>query len=229
MQNSGNNFQIIQDSDDARADVSDFTRWIKEANINGYQVIATCSAYNNGSQDPATLMNAANWWKKNYSALSTDSSFINLMNEWGDHYRVDDENTVDAQKYADAYNNAIPVIRETGYSGPIICDISGFGQETHIAAAASPLINDNNIIFSVHIYPSAYNYVTGNWMQVSDLDHLGNAGRPVIIGEFGSKASKGGKANWSAFVGNSNQKAGLLLDGPGMETIQKMNMISPFQ
>jgi hypothetical protein len=206
-----------------QASVPDFTRWIKEANDNGYQVIATYHNWqDNGSPDPTTLMTAANWWKDNYSQLSTAGPFtVNLMNEWGNH-------DVDAQEYADAYNQAISVVRGF-YSGPIICDIPGWGQETHVAATASPLINDNNIILSVHIYPSAYNQVTGNWMQMSDLDYLGNAGRPVLVGEFGSKASSG-SADWSALVDHAKSKGwtviGWAWNGDGSP--DPMNMISPY-
>jgi mannan endo-1,4-beta-mannosidase len=208
---------------ESQADMGDARRWIDEANANGYNVIATCHHYpNNGSGDPQDLYDAANWWANNYSYLSSNSSFtINLHNEWGSH-------DTSASTYASAYNNALGTIRNsTGYSGPIVCDIPGYGQETHIAADASSSINDGNIIFSAHIYSSAWNSVEGDWMDTRDLDHLdSNAGYPCMVGEFGSKMD--GSADWSALVDHAKSLGWPVIgwawngDGGGM------NMESPY-
>ena len=87
------------------------THWIKEAHENGYQVIAT---YHDsdflGTDNLEELMRAANWWKTNYENLSSSGPIIiNIMNEWGSH-------EIDYEDYADAYNEAIAVIR-TVYDG----------------------------------------------------------------------------------------------------------------
>ena len=50
------------------------------------------------------------------------------MNEWGSH-------TISSASYASAYNSAISIVR-TVYSGSIIIDIPGWGQETYTAAVA---------------------------------------------------------------------------------------------
>jgi mannan endo-1,4-beta-mannosidase len=207
----------------AQAGIDDFARWIRDANANGFNVIATHhDADFNGSADPASLLAAANWWKTNYGTLAAAGPFtINLMNEWGDH-------NVTTQQYASAYNNAITVVRQV-YSGPVICDIPGWGQETHTAADASPLITDNNIIFSTHIYPGAWNSRTGQYVVTSDLDYLGNAGRPVLVGEFGSNMR--GSADWSGLVDHAKSKGWTVLgwcwNGDGTKP-NKMNMISPY-
>ena len=207
-------------------DISIFGNWIKEANNHGYKVIATYHTGPLGSPDPKELLKAANWWKANYAQLhEIGGDFtINLSNEWGDH-------TVTSKRYADAYNTAIKIIREF-YQGWIICDLSGWGQETKVAAEASSLISDDKIIFSAHIYPSAYNAATGNYLQVSDLDYLKNVGkRPVIVGEFGSKPSSG-KADWSALIDHAKSLEWTVLawawNGDGGDAEQHfMNMVAP--
>ena len=149
---------------------------------------------------------------------------MNLSNEWGDH-------DVTSKQYADAYNSAIKVIRKF-YKGWIICDLSGWGQETQVAANASGLIIDDKIIFSVHIYPSAYNAVTNNSLQVADLDYLKKVGeRPVIVGEFGSKPSSG-EADWSALVDHAKLLGWTVIawawNGDGGDEGQHfMNMMEP--
>jgi mannan endo-1,4-beta-mannosidase len=74
----------------------------------------------------------------------------------------------------------------TVYSGPIVVDIPGWGQETATAIAASPLITDQNIIFSTHVYPQSYNQAAGRYVTPSDVkDLLQQTTRPCIVGEFG--------------------------------------------
>lgn len=200
--------------------IGDFVRWLSEANNNGYDVIATYHyADSLGNNNPNLLLTAANWWVDNWDTLSSAGSFtVNLMNEWGNH-------NVTTQQYADAYNAAIDTLRQV-YFGPIICDIPGWGQETHTAADASPSIVDDDIIFSAHIYPGAWNSRTGTWMVNSDLDYLENSGRPCMLGEFGSKMT--GNADWSTLVDHARGKGWSVIgwcwngDGGGM------NMISPY-
>ena len=154
--------------------------WISQAKSNGYEVIAT---YHNwgvlGSDDPNTLMSAANWWVANYYTLSSAGSFtVNLMNEWGSHNQT-------PNSYADAYNKAISTLRKV-YSGSVIIDIPGWGQESKTAAQASPMLTDSNIILSAHVYPGGWNNGNNNWVQPSDMDQLKSTGRPCIIGEYGT-------------------------------------------
>ncbi|MDA8141364.1 MAG: cellulase family glycosylhydrolase [Desulfobacteraceae bacterium] len=199
--------------------VSQAVTWIREADNNGYRIIATYHKANVlGSDNTSDLNAAANWWRSNYSVLRGGGEFlINLMNEWGSH-------NLSAAAFASAYNNAISTVRQV-YSGTIIIDIPGWGQETHIAANAAASINDRNIAFSVHIYPGAWNQVQNRYLNTSDLDVLGNAGRPCLVGEFGSKTS--GSADWSALVDRAKAKGwpvmGWCWNGDGGE----MNMVTP--
>ena len=201
--------------------LTDFARWIREAIANGKTVIATYHpAASLGSNNVADIMTAANWWKNNYATLAASGPFIiNLINEWGDHF-------ITAAQYADAYNQAIAAVRSV-YSGNIICDIPGWGQEFHTAADASPLITDPKIIFSAHIYPGAWDSKTGT-PTIANIDSLTAAGRPCIIGEFGSKG--GGSADWSGLVDYAKGKGwsviGWAWNGDGSSP--RMNMASPY-
>jgi hypothetical protein len=80
---------------------------------------------------------------------------INIMNEWGSH-------GITAREFADGYNAAIGTIRGV-YSGPLIIDVPGYGQETAVAASAVKGFNtggvgilDTNIVVSIHIYREAF-------------------------------------------------------------------------
>jgi mannan endo-1,4-beta-mannosidase len=194
--------------------------WIDQLKAQGYTLI--CTFHNFGGSDKASdLMTAANWWKANYSTLGGGFT-INLCNEWGSH-------NVTSNAYASAYNSAISTVRSV-YSGNIIVDIPGWGQETKTAMDAikgtnGTKINDTKIILSAHIYPGAYNQGRGRAMIASDLDDMTNSGRPCMIGEFGSIGGSG--ADWSGIVNYAKGKGWTVLgwawNGDGLG----MNMVTP--
>ncbi len=195
-------------------------RWLSEAHAAGYKVIATYHHYpSNGSDDVEELNKAAKWWRANYADLSRSAPLtINLMNEWGSHKQT-------PQSFAAAYNAVIPIVREV-YHGPIIVDVPGWAQEVYVARDASPLLADDNIVFSVHIYRGAWvEHGSHRWMTPADLDVLDAAKRPVIIGEFGS-ARKGG-ADWSALVDHAKAKGWAVLAWAWNGDGEGMNMIKP--
>lgn len=163
--------------------VSQGKDWISQAKSNGYDVIVTYHNYAVlGSDNSNDLMNAANWWVKNYATLASAGSFtVNLMNEWGSHNQT-------PSSYADAYNKAISTLRSV-YSGSVIIDIPGWGQESKTAAQASSMLKDSRIILSAHIYPGGWNNGHNNWVQPSDMDELKSTGRPCIVGEYGTRGS----------------------------------------
>ncbi|SDZ86649.1 hypothetical protein SAMN05192529_10337 [Arachidicoccus rhizosphaerae] len=180
--------------------------WIRQADSAGYTIIATYhKAKVLGSDDPAEVQEAANWWQHNYntliSGIKTNLSvnnknpkfIINLINEWGSH-------NMSAANYAKAYNAAIATLR-TFYNGYIIIDIPGWGQETYTAFLACkksiPKIQDSKIILSAHIYPNGFNQARGRILQPSDLKDMENTGYPCILGEFGTGE---GACDWSAIV-----------------------------
>jgi mannan endo-1,4-beta-mannosidase len=195
-------------------------RWISEAYAAGYSVIATYHyGPANGSDDVEELKKAAIWWRTNYERLSRGTPItINLMNEWGSHKQT-------PQSFAAACNAVLPIVRDV-YRGPIIVDIPGWAQETHVARDASPFIADDNIAFSVHIYRSAWvEHGSHRWMTPADLDALDATGRPVIVGEFGS-GRKGG-ADWSALVDHAKAKGWTVLAWAWNGDGEGMNMIKP--
>jgi hypothetical protein len=198
--------------------LSTMQAWIRGASASGCRVIVTHHCYkDNGSDDPEAVQKAARWWRENYAELAKAGPFaINLINEWGSH-------DLTAEAFAAAYNRALPVIREF-YDGPVIVDIPGWAQETVTAAKASPLIKDDNIVFSIHIYSSNY-VVNGphHWMQPQDLVEFAKVGRPVMIGEFGGMREGG--ADWRALVAQAKALGWTVLawawngDGEGMNMV----------
>ena len=199
--------------------------WISQARSNGYTVIATYhKASVLGSDNTADLNAAANWWVSNYATLASAGSFtINLMNEWGDH-------NLTANAYASAYNTAMATVRSV-YSGTIIIDIPGWGQETAIAAAAAKgynggtKISDGNYILSAHIYPGAYNQAKGRYCNTSDIDDLASAGKPCMLGEFGNSGGSG--ADWSGIVDYARNKGWTVLAWSWNGDGGSMNMVTP--
>ncbi len=203
-------------------DIQTAKSWIAAAIDNGYEVIATYHKYTVlGSNDPKNLVDAAQWWKTNYHMLAQAGDFyINLMNEWGNHQ-------LSVSQYAGACNSAIKIVRQV-YSGPIILDCPGWGQETTIAAASTKGkggIKDTNIVLSVHIYPVGWNEAEHHYLQKTDLDKLNETGVPCMIGEFGALPK--GEADWRGLVRYAKKLGwpvfGWCWNGDGGQ----MNMVSP--
>ena len=195
-------------------------RWLREAHAHGYTVIATYHYFpSNGSDSVAELMKAAHWWQANYASLREDGPVIvNLMNEWGSHHQT-------AVTYAAAYNEAVAIVRSV-YAGPLVVDLPGWAQETYVAREASPLLADQNLVFSVHLYSGAYvQHGADRWMKKIDLDALAECGRPVIVGEFG--AARKGKADWSGLVDHARSKGWTLIAWAWNGDGEQMNMVRP--
>ncbi|BAV06832.1 hypothetical protein SAMN05421788_102534 [Filimonas lacunae] len=199
--------------------------WIANAKSNGYGVIATYhKATVLGSDNTADLNAAANWWVANYASLAAAGSFtVNLMNEWGSH-------NLTANAYASAYNATITTLRKV-YSGTVIIDIPGWGQETAIAAAAAKgynggtKITDGNYVLSAHIYPGAWNQAKGRYVNTSDLDDMASGGVPCMIGEFGNSGGSG--ADWSGIVDYAKAKGWTILGWCWNGDGGTMNMVTP--
>jgi len=173
-------------------------RWVTEAQDRGYAVIV---CYNKsavlGSNDPAELLLAANWWKDHYAQLKGKTSIkINLMNEWGGH-------DLQPDVYADAYNKALSIVRQV-YGGRIIIDAPGYGQGATAllrVLSGSKSINERNIMLSVHVYPSAYDAGIKKALANDALKRLNDTSVPCMLGEFGSKTEdKPSGASWGGLV-----------------------------
>jgi len=193
--------------------------WISEAHEQGYQVIATYhNARKLGSDNEAELNKAANWWKDNYALLSSSGPIIiNIMNEWGSH-------DISPLEYAAAYNSAIAKIK-TVYSGPLIVDVPGFGQATKIAADAYPLFDDQDIIYSVHIYTNAFNIEENRWLTHDDLAYLDATGADCMVGEFCDDSTGG--ADWCTIIDNCYVSGWPLFGWAWNGDGKNMNMVEP--
>ncbi len=203
--------------------------WLQGAQDIGLTVIATYHDNNGGGLGTDIVENltqGADWWVENYAELRETGPFvINMANEWGSH-------NLTASAYAAAYNEAIERVRGV-YSGLIIIDVPGYGQNAKVAADASPMITDQNIILSAHFYENAYYAPEGRPLEPGDLDQLEATGRPCIVGEFGHDAdlnlAEEDGADWLAIVEHARDDLGWPVlgwawNGDGGST---MNMVSP--
>jgi len=220
MKKQGNIKRLRIEIDTSRVSTSTAKGWISQAKSNGYtDIICTFHQYG-GSDNANYLLTAANWWKNNYNALGGGFT-INLCNEWGDH-------NITASAYASAYNSAIAIVRQV-YSGAIVCDIPGWGQETLTAYNAyktsSPKITDGNLIVSTHIYPGNWNQGRNHVYQVSDMQtDLARIGRTVLIGEFGTGS---GSCDWSGCVNYGKSVGWSCLAWAWNGDGGSLNMVSP--
>ncbi len=220
MKSKGNIRSLRIEVDTSRVDVWAAKFYIDQAKANGYNdIIVTFHQYG-GSDNYNDLQTAANWWKNNYSKLGGGFK-INLCNEWGSH-------NLSASAYASAYNAAISTVRSV-YSGTIVMDIPGWGQETLVAYNAfktsSPKVNDGNVIVSTHIYPGNWNQGRNHVYNTSDMaSDLGNIGKTILVGEFGTGP---GSCDWSGCVNYAKSRGWTVMawcwNGDG----GSLNMVSP--
>lgn len=197
--------------------------WISQAKSNGKSVIATYHKSSVlGSDSSSELTAAGNWWKSNYGTVNASGSFqMNLMNEWGSH-------NISSNNYASYYNTAISLARQV-YSGNIIIDIPGWGQESKTAAQAvkgtnGTKINDTNITLSVHLYPGDWNQGNNHWFQTSDLYEMGGVGRACIVGEFGTGS---GSSDWSGLTTTAKNSGWSVLGWAWNGDGNSLNMVTP--
>jgi mannan endo-1,4-beta-mannosidase len=200
--------------------MSQMKSWISQVKSNGKTLICTYHQFG-GSDSTANLNTAANWWRSNYSTLNSAGSFtVNVCNEWGSH-------NISASSFASAYNNAIGTVRQV-YSGRIIVDISGWGQETHIANLAlkgsGTRIGDSNIVLSAHIYAGGWNQFYNRSNIPWDMDDLALSGKPCILGEFGTGP---GSTNWSGIVDRAKALGFTVLGWAWNGDGGSMNMCNP--
>ncbi len=199
--------------------VAQAVRWIREAQEEGYQVIATYHrATQLGSNKLEDLQAGTRWWLQNYRLLASNGLFIiNIMNEWGGH-------DLTATAYADAYNEAISQLRAI-YDGPLIIDLPGFGNGVQILSDAYDLITDENIIYSAHIYSGSFNVAENRWLNIADLELLSTLGDNFMVGEF-CNGNNGG-ADWCRMIDYAYSKQwpifGWAWNGDG----RGLNMVTP--
>jgi hypothetical protein len=203
--------------------VSQAKSWIAQAKSAGKTIIATYhKASVLGSDSASELATAGSWWRSNYATLAASGSFtVNLMNEWGSH-------NISSNSFASAYNTAISSVRSV-YSGTIIVDASGWGQESHtmrcaITGCSGTKISDTKIAASMHIYAGGWNQGLNHWNQASDLDDMAAGGRACIIGEFGTGS---GSADWAGITDAARNKGWSVLGWSWNGDGGSMNLVTP--
>ncbi len=124
----------------------------------------------------AWVAQASTWTQLNNNGL------INIANEWGPS-----NSTV----WRDAYIDAIARMRAAGYTGTLVVDTGGCGQDAQdiIKYGAAVLASDpqKNILFDVHVYGSFHYPATATWMQDYDtaMSQMKATGLSIVLGEFG--------------------------------------------
>lgn len=139
---------------------------------------ATCKS------DPASLSAIVDTWVAQASTWTVLNSngLINIANEWGPE---------NSPAWRDGYVTAIARMRAAGYTGTLVVDSGGCGQDSRdvIKYGADVLAADpqKNILFDVHVYGGFYFPATASWMQdySKAMAALKATGLPIIIGEFG--------------------------------------------
>ncbi|WP_297418930.1 cellulase family glycosylhydrolase [Clostridium sp.] len=138
-----------------------------------------------GGSTTDSLNTCVNYWVSS-SVLTVmknhPKAWMNIANEWGPS-----NSTV----WRDGYKSAINKIRTAGYTGTLVIDAGGWGQDSSdILNYASDVYNCNtnkNVIFSIHMY--------GSWNNDLDIDSFLSSckskGIPIIVGEFGYNYNSG--------------------------------------
>lgn len=124
----------------------------------------------------AWVAQAPTWTKLNKTGL------VNIANEWG---------PAGSTAWRDAYVAAIPRMRAAGYTGTLVVDAGGCGQDAvdvvkygAAVLAADPL---GNLLFDVHVYGAFHDPATATWQQDlrKSIVALKATGLPIILGEIG--------------------------------------------
>jgi hypothetical protein len=110
---------------------------------------ATCKS------DTASLQSAVSTWVSQASQWTTlsKSLIVNIANEWGPS---------DSTVWRDSYIAAIASLRAVGYTGPILVDSGGCGQDdTDLMQYSQAVFNsdpEHNVIFALHMYGGTNDY-----------------------------------------------------------------------
>ncbi len=172
----------------------------------------------------AWVAQAPTWTQLNRTGL------INIANEWG---------PTNDPAWRDGYLAAIARMRAAGYTGTLIVDTGGCGQDSQDVVKYGPILlatdPQHNLLFSLHVYGSFHQPATATWMQdyATALAQLKASGLPILIGEFGPGKNLGpsptlitpetvvgdAEANgwgWMAWAWDANNLANCMADDSSM-------------
>lgn len=119
------------------------------AGIGGGETLTSCNT------DPATLSAAVSAWVSQASQWTSINTYliVNIANEWG---------PANSTVWTSSYINAVQTLRAADYTGPLLIDTGGCGQDDLDLWQSSQTVLNNdpehNLIFSVHLYGSANDY-----------------------------------------------------------------------
>lgn len=143
--------------------------WTTAAAYGGVKV--TCNS------DPAALTHAVDEWvaqAKTWKKIER-WSMIDIANEWGPS-----TSTV----WRDSYETAISRMRTAGYTGTLLVDAGGCGEDAKDIIDYGQAVLDSdpqkNVLFDIHVY---YNVQAGQAQGF--LGALHATGLPILVGEFG--------------------------------------------
>jgi hypothetical protein len=138
----------------------------------------TCKA------DAASLASIVDTWvaqAPTWTALNSNG-LINIANEWG---------PADSVLWRDSYLTAVARMRAAGYTGTLVIDTGGCGQNVQdvVKYGAAVLAADpqKNILFDVHVYGGWHYPATASWQQdyTKAMAQLKATGLAILVGEFG--------------------------------------------
>jgi len=135
----------------------------------------------------ADLPKAAQWWASAEIRAMLQkyqkSIIINVANE-------PDNGSASDASYAEVNINAVKVLRDAGYTCPIMIDASGWGKDHVFFLYKGQALMDadplHNLLFSVHAYWPT-NGPFGNYSDAkitADFTALKQSGLPIVIGEL---------------------------------------------
>jgi len=147
--------------------------------------------------DQASLSAAVDTWVNDAATWTplSSSAIFNIANEWGPSSTVQQQTAPYAKLpvygWRDGYVSAVQRMRAAGYSGLLMIDAAGCGQDVLSVVRDGPAVLESdplhNVVFSVHVYGSLHYPATASWMQdyATSMARLKASGLPVVIGEFG--------------------------------------------
>jgi hypothetical protein len=142
---ASSNVQLIQTQNIDHGEVP----VVAYAGTGGGQTLTACNT------DPATLDAAVAAWVRQAAQWTSINKYliVNIANEWG---------PANSSVWQHAYIGAIAQLRAAGYTGPLLIDAGGCGQDDADLRQYSQAVFDSdperNIIFSVHLYGTANAY-----------------------------------------------------------------------
>jgi mannan endo-1,4-beta-mannosidase len=135
-----------------------------------------------GSSDANRLYEMAQWFADNIWLFIKYRKYImiNIANEWSPWGTAE-------TFWRDSYNQAISIVRNSGYSGTIVIDASAYAQNPNGPKLyGQDMLNKDqfyNLVFSVHMY-AEWATEFANYNIVSELQALKTKKIPLTIGEF---------------------------------------------